>query len=366
MRRSMFTAAPLHPRCAKPTTPADFAPLAKLGGPWADHLEERVGRHAPPATLWAHRRNRNARIGRTAFMTRSGSAKEAVHAVLERSNQLHDPRYMGHQVAVPSRRKPPLGMVTDMLNNGQAIYEMGPTNATLEDLLLNEVGKSLGLPAGCGGVLCHGGTLGQLGGPLAAQRKVRPRPGPLAPRHRVRQTLGGARLRTSPLLRRPRDPHHGMGARRGGVGPNRRAPPNVTWTTWRAKSRSVHDGKQRCWLWSEAHAPRAPGRTTPSKALPNGPKLKTVWFHVDGAHGAPAGFSDTHRHLVKGMSNWPTAWSWIFTKCGIPPSHRRPLPRRQAESFLPFVPACGIPLGDAKDKIGGTQANAPLNAPSAC
>ena len=83
-----------------------------------------------------------------AFMARSGSREEAIQAVLERSNQLHDPRYMGHRVAVPFPQEAMLGALTDLLNNGQAIYEMGPTNATLEHLLLNEVGQALGLPEG--------------------------------------------------------------------------------------------------------------------------------------------------------------------------------------------------------------------------
>ena len=60
------------------------------------------------------------------------------------------------------------GMVTDMLNNGQAIYEMGPTNAVHEDVLMSELGVRLGLPEGCGGVLCHGGTLGNLVALMAA------------------------------------------------------------------------------------------------------------------------------------------------------------------------------------------------------
>ena len=89
--------------------------------------------------------------------------RHALHReVVSRSNHLHDPRYMGHQVAAVLPEAAVTGMVTDMLNNGQAIYEMGPTNAVHEDVLMSELGVHLGLPEGCGGVLCHGGTLGNL------------------------------------------------------------------------------------------------------------------------------------------------------------------------------------------------------------
>ena len=60
--------------------------------------------------------------------------------VIERSNHLHDPRYMGHQVACVLPAAATVGMVTDLLNNGQAIYEMGPTNAVHEEMLMTEVG----------------------------------------------------------------------------------------------------------------------------------------------------------------------------------------------------------------------------------
>ena len=59
-----------------------------------------------------------------------------LEAMLQRSNQLHDPRYMGHQVAVPFPQEAWVGAMTDLMNNGQAIYEMGPSNAALEELLM--------------------------------------------------------------------------------------------------------------------------------------------------------------------------------------------------------------------------------------
>ena len=77
---------------------------------------------------------------------------------------------MGHQVAVPFPDGALVGMVTDLLNNGGAIYEMGPTNSAMEEVLMARIGRMMGLPEGCGGVMCHGGTLANLVALLAARR----------------------------------------------------------------------------------------------------------------------------------------------------------------------------------------------------
>ena len=82
---------------------------------------------------------------------------ELMREVVLRSNRLQDPRYMGHQVAVPFPDGALVGMVTDLLNNGGAIYEMGPTNSAMEEVLMARIGRRMGLPEGCGGVMCHGG-----------------------------------------------------------------------------------------------------------------------------------------------------------------------------------------------------------------
>ena len=63
--------------------------------------------------------------------------------IIERSNPC-DPRYMGHQVAAPSPAAAPLAWSLLMLNNGQAIYEMGPTNAVHEEVPMTEVGQCSG------------------------------------------------------------------------------------------------------------------------------------------------------------------------------------------------------------------------------
>ena len=74
--------------------------------------------------------------------------------VIARSNRLQDPRYMGHQVAVPFPEAALVGMVTDLLNNGGAIYEMGPTNSAMEEVLMSRLGRRMGMPEGCGGGQC--------------------------------------------------------------------------------------------------------------------------------------------------------------------------------------------------------------------
>ena len=62
-----------------------------------------------------------------------------------------------------------------------------------------------------------------------------------------------------------------------------------------------------------------------------------VWFHVDGAHGAPAGFSDTHKHLVRGMSLADSVVLDFHKVCGLPALLTGVLYRDGQESFLPFV-----------------------------
>ena len=91
--------------------------------------------------------------------------------VLAQSNRLHDPRYAGHQVAVPLPQLAWLQAATALLNNGMAIDEMGPASSPMEEAVMQELARFMGLGSASSGILCHGGTLANLTALLAARQR---------------------------------------------------------------------------------------------------------------------------------------------------------------------------------------------------
>ena len=91
--------------------------------------------------------------------------------VLAQSNRLHDPRYAGHQVAVALPQLAWLQAATALLNNGMAIDEMGPASSPMEEAVMQELARFMGLGSASSGILCHGGTLANLTALLAARQR---------------------------------------------------------------------------------------------------------------------------------------------------------------------------------------------------
>jgi L-2,4-diaminobutyrate decarboxylase len=57
--------------------------------------------------------------------------------VINYSNHLHHPNYIGHQVTSPLPVTVLAQFCTTLLNNGAAIYEMGPVNMAMERNVIN-------------------------------------------------------------------------------------------------------------------------------------------------------------------------------------------------------------------------------------
>ena len=333
----MVKLAPLTSSLKKAFSPSHFSAAAsRTTNRLANHLERAQNRSSHtsyPApepeserTFWENEAAWQG--GQEAFMDR----------VIERSNHLHDPRYMGHQVACILPAAATVGMVTDVLNNGQAIYEMGPTNAVHEEVLVTEVGQMLGLPDTCGGILCHGGTLGNLVALMAAQRKLGLSEG-------VDPWKQGLKAFAMPLVVLVSEQAHYC---------IDRAMRTMGWGSAGVVSIKTNELHQMCVesLQDQINQCRTRGQqilavvgsacTTsagaydPLQDIAEICQEHGIWFHVDGAHGASAAFSDTHRHLVAGMEHADSVVLDFHKTCGIPALCTGVFYADKTDSYLPF------------------------------
>jgi len=88
--------------------------------------------------------------------------------VIEASNHLHHPNYIGHQMTAPLPQAALSDFIGSLLNNGSAVYEMGPTNTIMEKRIIDWMAEPIGFPKKADGILTSGGTLGNLTALLAA------------------------------------------------------------------------------------------------------------------------------------------------------------------------------------------------------
>ena len=105
---------------------------------------------------------------------------------LKHTNRLNNPRYMGHQVAVPQDLSGIPDWIHGTINNPSSLYEMGPAGATLEAFMINWMLNKLGWFKGTNlcdfnthqkngsGVLTHGGSIANLTALSAARAAIAP------------------------------------------------------------------------------------------------------------------------------------------------------------------------------------------------
>jgi len=231
--------------------------------------------------------------------TPSGSMAEFLGRVLSGSNHLHHPRYVGHQVTAPLPSSALLHLVTALLNNGTAIYEMGPVSSPLERRSILWMARQAGLPAGADGVLTSGGSLGNLTALLAARQAI-------TGRDVWDEGLAGGR----PLaILAPEETHYSirraaqiLGLGKGGIVPvpvdaRFRLRPEALPTALAEAERS---GRQVFAVVASAGS-TSTGAFDPLEAVAEFCRQHGLWFHVDGAHGASAVLSPKYASLAAGI-----------------------------------------------------------------
>lgn len=135
----------------------------------ADHLEK-VQTKQVPTFYWSEPDDQYEDWANDLAQGIESNPNVFFQKVLDRSIQLNSPNYMGHQIAPPVLTATMAGFVSDFLNNGMGVYEMGVASSALDKVIIKAVASQMGLQETTDGVLTSGGTLGNLTALLAARK----------------------------------------------------------------------------------------------------------------------------------------------------------------------------------------------------
>ncbi len=217
--------------------------------------------------------------------------------VLARSIHLHHPRYMGHQVAPPLPLTALTGLLTGLLNNGMALYEMGQVSTALERVVTDWLARKIGFAAEASGFLTSGGTLATLTALLAARAANAPgdvwahgaadRLAVLVSEQahycvdRAVRVMG---LGEAGVVKIPVDDRYGMRT-----------------DLLAAAYAEARERGLRPFAVVGSACSTATGSYDDLEAVAAFCAGHGLWFHVDGAHGGAAVVSEKYKGLVRGI-----------------------------------------------------------------
>jgi L-2,4-diaminobutyrate decarboxylase len=224
-----------------------------------------------------------------------GDVMEFFSKTIQYSNHLHHPRYMGHQVTPPVPVAALAGMLSSMLNNGMAVYEMGLVSNPLERILSEMLAKKIGFDENASGLLTSGGTLANLTALLAARAT------------KTDVWEDGSHEKLAVMVSEEAHYCIDRAARIMGMGSEGiiKVPTNEFLQIRTDLLEQYYQDATKKGLRIIAIIGSACSTSTGSyddlEAIAAFAQKHNLWFHADGAHGGAVVFSDKYKHLVKGM-----------------------------------------------------------------
>ena len=223
-----------------------------------------------------------------------------VETMLARGHNLHDPRYIGHQVPASVPMGGLFDAVGSITNQVMAIYDMGPWATAVEWALVNRLGSQLGwTPGEFSGLVTHGGSLANLTGLLTARN--------VSLEGVWERGLGATGK--PPVLVVQADAHYSVARSAGVLGIGSEQVLRVALDQRRRMDAGRLDemltelraGNQAIVAVSACACATPIGAFDPLNEVADVCRRHDVWLHVDAAHGGSACFSARHRHLLDGL-----------------------------------------------------------------
>ncbi len=223
-----------------------------------------------------------------------------IEHVIAQSNHLHHPHYIGHQVSAPLPLAALCDLVASFLNNGTAVYEMGPVSTIMEKRIIQWMAMLIGYDVDqADGVLTSGGSMGNLTALLAA-RQVKAGYDIWNEGTQHHKPLGILVSEQNHYSIKRAAQIMGLGEQgviSVPVDANFKLRGDALETTYH---QACQDGYRIIAVVANACS-TATGTYDPLDEIADFCEKHHLWLHVDGAHGASALVSEKYKHLLSGI-----------------------------------------------------------------
>ncbi|HEX5538207.1 MAG TPA: aminotransferase class V-fold PLP-dependent enzyme, partial [Methylophilaceae bacterium] len=224
--------------------------------------------------------------------------------ILPRSLAIHHPRNLGHQVAPPLPIAALCDLVAALSNQAMAVYETGPSATLLERQVVRWLAELIGWPpagaSAAGGVLTSGGAQANLTALLAARQAASAKSdvwknGVAA--HRPMRILASEHAhysiaRAAGIMGLGSDAVIGIAADKEG---------GMRLDALVAAHRACQKSGESVMAVVASAGCTPTGSIDPLEEIGVYCNAEKLWLHVDGAHGASALLSATHRPQLTGI-----------------------------------------------------------------
>ncbi len=260
----------------------------------ADHLEDKLQQKSGNAIHW-NEPEKELTFWET-FLEK-GDKNELFSEITKRTTYIHHPHYIGHQVTPTAPMTALTGMISSLLNNGMAVYEMGMSPSAIERVVTDVLCKKIGYDTNSGGFITSGGTLANLTALLTA-RKVS-----------IDADIWNQGSTQQLGIMVSEQAHYCVDRAAKIMGLGEQGIIKIPTTTDFRMNTALLEDKyteaQQKGIHIFAIIGSAPSTATGMfddlQKIADFAKSKKLWFHIDGAHGGAAIFSPKYKTLLKGI-----------------------------------------------------------------
>lgn len=261
----------------------------------SDHLDDKINAKSEGVIHW---NEPDAELKFWKDFLENGDEDDLFSEITKRTTYVHHPKYIGHQVSPAAPITALTGMISSLLNNGMAVYEMGMAPSAIERVIADWLCNKIGYDSDSRGLLTSGGTLANLTALLSARKAV------------VTHDVWNEGYSENLGIIVSEEAHYCVdrAAKIMGLGEKGiikiPATENFEMDTSLLEEKFQEATKSgiRIFAIVGSSPSTATGVYDDLIAIGNFAKMHDLWFHVDGAHGGAAIFSPKYKKVVKGIA----------------------------------------------------------------